>query len=131
MELATLDKLIPQYAANKREKDSYEKICNAENAEIKAIMRSFVVQKYTAGGYNATYSIQNRETIDEEAMLEILKESGITNVVKTKEYIDFDALENVIYHNLIPDDVLQKLNTTKSVKRVEVLKITKAKEKKE
>ena len=130
-ELKALDSLIPQYAANKREKDGYEKLCAAENAQIKAIMQEYVVQHYEAGGYKATYTIQKRETVDEEMLLEILKRNGeCEGIIKTKEYIDFDALENAIYHNRIPEDILAQMAEATEVKEVPTLKVTKIKEKK-
>jgi len=46
MKLNDLDVLIPQYAENKSEMDSYKKICDKENAQIKSIMKDFVVEKY-------------------------------------------------------------------------------------
>ena len=132
MELKTLDSLIPQYAANKREKDGYEKLCAAENAQIKAIMQDYVVQHYEAGGYKATYTIQKRETVDEEMLLEILKRSGeCEGIIKTKEYIDFDALENAIYNGRIPEDVVLEMDAATEVKEIPTLKVTKIKEKKE
>ena len=110
MELKTLDSLIPQYAANKREKDVYEKLCAAENAQIKAIMQDYVVQHYEAGGYKATYTIQKRETVDEEML---------------------PALENAIYHNRIPEDILAQMAEATEVREIPTLKVTKIKEKKE
>lgn len=131
-ELKTLDTLIPQYAANKREKDSYEKICAAENAQIKDIMQNYVVQHYEAGGYRANYTIQRRETVNEEMLIDILKRNGeCEGIIKTKEYIDFDALENAIYHNRIPEDILAQMAEATEVKEIPTLKVTKIKEKKE
>ena len=132
MELKTLDTLIPQFAANKREQDSYKKLCDKEGAEIKAIMQSFVLPHYEAGGYRANYTIQRRETVNEELLIEILKRNGeCEGIIKTKEYIDFDALENAIYHNLIPEDILAQMAEATEVKEIPTLKVTKIKEKKE
>lgn len=131
MELKELDSLIPQFAANKREQDSYKKLCDKEGAEIKAIMQSFVLPRYEAGGYRATYTIQKRESINEELLLEIAHQHGISEIIKTKEYIDFDALENAIYHDRIPEDILAQMAEATEVKEIPTLKVTKIKEKKE
>lgn len=131
MELKALDKMIPQYAANKKEADSYKKLCDTENAAIKAVMQEYALQHYEAGGYKATYSIQRRESMNEELLLEIAHNYGIPEIVKTKEYIDYDALENAIYNNLIPPKVLEEMDRAKEVKEVAVLKVTKIKEKEE
>ncbi len=130
MELKTLDALIPQYAANKREKDSYEKLCAAENTQIKAIMQDFAVQHYEAGGYKAVYSIQRRESVDEEVLLEIAHQYGIKEIIETKEHINFDALENAIYNGRIPESVVLEMDAATEVKEIPTLKITKIKEKK-
>lgn len=128
MELKTLDSLIPRYAANKREQDSYKKLCDKENAEIKAIMKNFALPKYEAGGYRATYSIQKRESVNEEMLLDILKRHGdCEGIIKIKEYIDFDALERAIYNGLIPGDVVCQMDAATEVKEIPTLKVTKIK----
>ena len=130
MKLNDLDKLIPQYAANKSELDDYKKICDKENAQIKAIMKDFVVTNYEAGGYKATYCVSNRETMNEEMLLDIAHRNGISEIVKTKEYIDFDALENAIYNGKISDDILLEMNKAKEVKEVVTLRVSKVKKSK-
>jgi hypothetical protein len=127
MKLKDLDELIPQYAANKAEADSYKKLCEKENAKIKAIMKDFVVTEYVAGEYKATYSVSTRETLNEDKLLEIAHHFGIPEIVKTKEYIDFDALEKAIYDGKISDDILMEMDKAKEVKEVVTLRVTKKK----
>mgnify|MGYP007122053743 CR=1 FL=1 len=129
MELKTLDSLIPQYAENKSKQDEIKKLCDKENAEIKSIMQNFALPKYVAGEYKATYTIQKRESINEEMLLEIAHQFGIPEIVKTKEYIDFDALERAIYNNLIPEDVLHQMDAATTIKEVPTLKVSKVKTK--
>ena len=113
MRLNELDTLIPQYANNKSKLDGYKKICDRENAQIKAIMKDFVITNYEAGGYKASYVISERESMNEEMLLEIAHHHGIPEIVKTKEYIDYDALENAIYNGLISQDILLEMNKAK------------------
>ena len=127
MKLSDLDTLIPRYAANKAELDSYKKICDKENAQIKEVMKSFVVQNYEAGGYKASYSVSKRESMNEEMLLQIAHMHGIPEIVKTKEYIDFDALEHAIYNGLISDEVLMEMDKAKETKEVVTLRISKVK----
>lgn len=127
MKLSDLDTLIPQYAANKSEMESYKKICDRENAEIKSIMKSFVVPNYETGGYKASYIVSKRETMNEEMLLEIAHMHGISEIVKTKEYIDYDALEHAIYNGLISDEVLMEMDKAKEVKEIVTLRISKVK----
>ena len=126
-----LDELIPQYAQNKAEMDSYKKICDSENAQIKALMAELDDPVYEAGGYKATYSVQERESMNEDILLDIAHHFGLSEIVKTKEYIDFDALEKAIYDGKISDDILLEMNKAKEVKEVVTLRVTKIKKKRE
>lgn len=137
MKLNDLDVLIPQYAENKSEMDSYKKICDKENAQIKAIMKDFVVDNYEAGGYKASYSISKRETMNEDILIALFTSvpgfvfiSENYGIVKNKPYIDFDALEKAIYDDKLTQDQLMELNKAKEVKEVVTLRVTKIKEKK-
>lgn len=127
MKLNDLDELIPQYAQNKAEMESYKKICDRENAEIKSIMKSFVVPTYQTGEYKASYIVSKRETMNEEMLLEIAHQYGISEIVKTKEYIDFDALEKAIYDEKIPNEILLEMDKAKETKEVVTLRIAKVK----
>lgn len=131
MKLQDLDTLIPQYAANKAEMDDYKKICDRENAEIKSIMRDFVVSSYEASGYKATYSVSERTSMNEEMLLDIAHYHGIPEIVKTKEYIDYDALEKAIYDGNISEKILLEMDKAKTVKEVVTLRVSKVKQKKE
>ena len=131
MKLNDLDTLIPRYAMNKAELDSYKKICDKENAEIKAIIKDHVINHYETDEYKASYSVSTRETMNEEMLLEIAHNHGIPEIIKTKEYIDYDALENAIYNGKISDDVLMEMDKAKEVKEVVTLRISKVKKKEE
>lgn len=122
-----LDSLIPQYAANKAEMDDYKKICDKENAQIKSVMSQLDLSSHEVGGYRATYSVSTRETMNEEMLLEIAHRYGIPEIVKTKEYIDFDALENAIYNDKISQDILLEMNKAREVKEVVTLRVSKIK----
>lgn len=125
--LAELDRLIPQYAANKSEMDSYKKICDRENAEIKTLMADLELPQRIVGGYKAIRSVQRRETINEELLLAIAHKYNLFDVIKTKEYIDFDALEHAIYIGRISSNVLLEMDKAKEVKEVVTLTIKKVK----
>lgn len=124
-----LEVLIPQYAENKSELDGYKKICERENAEIKRIMEEQNITEKKVGMYKAVYSVQHRETMNEDMLLEIAHHHGISEIIKTKEYIDFDALEDAIYKGLIKEEIVLEMGKAKEVKEVVTLRVTKAKKK--
>ena len=130
-ENSQLDTLILRYAENKAELDSYKKICDKENAQIKSIMLGSKLDKHEVGDYRATCVVSKRETMNEEMLLEIAHQHGLSEIVKTKEYIDYDALENAIYNSLIPTDILLEMDKAKDVKEVVTLRVSKIKKKEE
>ena len=123
-----LEDLIIQYAHNKQEMDDYKKICDKENTQIKELMSQEGITEKEAGNYVAKYQVQKRESMNEDMLLEIAHIHGIPEIVKTKEYIDFDALEDAIYKGKIAPNILSEMNKAREVKEVKVLKITKKKE---
>jgi len=129
--MAELEKLIPVYYDNKQNLDFYKKECDAGNAEIKKLMAEQNIKDYEVDGIVAKYVIQNKESMNEEALLKLLKEKGYTNVIKTKEYVDMDALENALYHDEIDKDTVVEMDKCKEVKEVIQLRVSKKKVKKD
>lgn len=129
-EIDNLSQLVRQYAEDKSVLDKYKKRCDTGNGTIKKIMAQAGFSEFVSGEYVAHYTIQNRESMDEEMLLNIIDNTpGLTQlrseIVKTREYVDFDALENIIYAGKIPNSVLQEMNKAKQTKEIEVLRITK------
>ena len=129
--MSELEKLIPVYYDNKQNLDFYKKECDAGNAEIKKIMAEQKIKDYEVDGIVAKYIIQNKESMNEEALLKLLKEKGYTNVIKTKEYVDMDALEDALYHDTIDKDTIVAMDKCKEVKEVIQLRVSKKKVKKD
>lgn len=130
--LEKLDELVPRYGDEKTEMDRYKKLCDADNAEIKSIMSDLAIQHYTAGNYKVVRSVQERESMDEELLLSLLKdfpEVQIHNIIKTKEYVDFDALEAALYKDALPKEILLAIDKARTVKFVTTLKVSKVKKK--
>lgn len=127
----TLDDLIPRYAENKSLLDDYKKICDEENKKIKDMMEE---GSYEANGYKATKSVQHRETMNEDKLLDIMRNhkdvAEVCELIKTKDYIDMDALESAIYKGKISNDILMEIDKCREVKEVVTLRISKVKEKK-
>ena len=128
-----LDNLVLRYGNNKFEMDSIKKICDGDKEQIKNIMRKLKLSTYEYGGYKANCIVSNKETINEDVLLKIFdtddaREMGI---IKSKEYIDYDALENAIYNNYIPKDTILEMDKAKESTEIVTLKVTKIKKKKE
>lgn len=128
--MVQLETLIPVYYDNKQNLDFYKKECDAQNAEIKKLMAEQSIKDFEIDGIVAKYIIQNKESMNEEKLLSLLKANGYTNVIKTKEYVDMDELENALYHDEIDKDTVVEMDKCREVKEVIQLRISKKKEKK-
>lgn len=124
----TLDNLIPQYAENKGILDDYKKICDDENKQIKELMDE---GSYEAGGWKATKIVQQRESMNEDKLLDVLRHYTFgADVIKSKPYVDMDALESLIYKGKLSKEVLMEIDKCRESKEVVTLRISKIKEKK-
>ena len=85
---------------------------------------------YTSKGYKATKFISKRESFNEVKLLKVLQDVNIDGLIKTKQYVDMDVLENALYRGQLSEEVILTLDKCKEVKEVVTLKITKVKEKK-
>lgn len=122
-DLATL---IENYILNKENEKIYKDNASVENTQIKEIMHSRNITEFSTNSGTATITEQQKETFIEDALIEFLKKNNIADdIVKTKEYVDFDALESAIYHEKISKDLVKKMASCKETKTTTVLRIKK------
>jgi hypothetical protein len=120
-----LSQLLPVYEANKSEMDSYKKLVDKDNKEIKSIMLEAGLREFVVDDIKATCSVSERQDFIEEALIAKLKEMKVPGIVKKKEYVDMDALENAIYNGKIDAAALANCQTKKEVVTLRVSKIKK------
>lgn len=126
----TLDELILAYAFNKSELDSYTKICKEENEQIKAALVDLGENEYSAGGYTVKRIVATKESMNEAKLLEVLKQNGIDVAVKTREYVDMDALEAYLYNNMPSADLARQIESCRTTTETVQLRLSKTKAKK-
>lgn len=123
----SLEELIPQYAMNKIELDSYTKICKEENEQIKAKLVELGENEYSAGGYTVKRVVAVKESMNEAKLLEVLKQNHIDVAVKTKEYVDMDALEAYLYNNMPSADLARQIESCRTTSETTQLRLSKTK----
>ncbi len=123
----SLEELIPRYALNKNELDSYTKICKAENEQIKAALVDLGENEYSAGGYTVKRIVAVKESMNEAKLIEVLKQNGIEAPIKTREYVDMDALEAYLYNNAPSADLARQLETCRTTTETVQLRLSKTK----
>ena len=103
--------------------DSYKKLVDSDNKEIKEIMQENKLPEFIVDDIKATCSVSERTDFIEEALIEKLKEMKVKGIIKKKEYVDMDALENAIYNGKVNAGELASCQTTKEVVTLRVSKV--------
>ena len=131
----TLDQLIPQFGEKNETVKSLKKELDSIGTTIKEIMRDGI-DKYPAGDFIATYVVKVSNGMDEEYLLSQLqseklrKTADSLGLIKTKEYVDMDALENAIYHGKLDEETLDIIRSAQTTKEIPTLTVKKVKGKK-
>jgi len=128
-----LSELVKEYYKHNETKKDLDKSLKIINAEIKKLMKG---NNFEVDDLIATKTIQERKSLNEEKLIECLKESEkkykiqnncrecsiINRVIKTREYVDTDELETIIHEELVdPKD----LKEAQEIQEIVVLKVTK------
>lgn len=127
-----LQQVINQYFEEDSKKKALEKELKSKNAFIKSTLAEMGKDLYETDKCKATISCQNRVSMDEEKVIEIIKENISAarrkGVIKTIEYVDYEVLESLIYNGVI---AAEKLEPAQSVNVITTLKVTALKKKEE
>lgn len=91
------------------ELDSAEKKAKKAKEPIGASLKKEFDQKgtYEVGEYAIVRGIQERTKMDEDKLIAKLKELGFEQAIKTKEVVDEDLVEELIFQEKIPADLLE------------------------
>lgn len=113
----TLSKLIVDYSTTKKVLDTTKKVVDGYNADIKKMMTDLNLPEFTVDDIKASISVTTKEDFNELQAIEILRKAlapeEFANIVKTKEYLDFDALEIATYGNKVDGAILAPCVTPK------------------
>lgn len=125
-----LKTLIDSYKEKKDEETALNKSNKELNETIKTYMREHDISSADSEKYTATLSRQDKESLNEELAIEIIKANLdgalLATVIKKKEYIDEEALEKLVYNG---DFDITKLAKAKIVKPIYTLRVSTRKEK--
>ena len=93
--------LIPQYYQNNTQAAQLKKIVEAGSKRIKELFEKTGYRDLMVGDLMAAVTITKKEVFNEDRLLEYIKKQKIKGLVKKREYVDMEALEDAIYHGLI------------------------------
>ena len=126
-----LEDLIEEYGSKNTQLKGLKEEVDKSNGLIKSLMKEGNMTEAQTENWVATYSVQHRESVDEDKLLELLKKEWTARngsmqcpYIKLKEYVDFDVLEDMIYNNKVTSDALACIDNCRNTKEIEVLKVT-------
>lgn len=121
-----LSNTIEAFYDDKQQLDFYKKETDKQNKEIKEAMSKLNKTEFeTDNGYIAKITVQKRENFNEDKLLAKIKDLGVEGIIKTKEYIDMDALEDAIYNERLN---ASELSNCRESKETITLRVSKNKE---
>lgn len=125
----TLEELIPKYGEQNTQCNALKKVVADLNARIKESIHNAKKENtdVVVSGWVCHLTVCDNSTLNEERLIEFAKKHQL-DIVRTKECIDFDALESLIYKGKISDELLLEMDKCKDPATKEILRITKAKE---
>lgn len=121
-----LNRLIEEFGEQNEEVKRLKKSTDVLNVQIKEILSKAENRTVDTKRFTATYSESVSESFDEERLLEKLRAMGVEGVIKTKEYVDMDALEDAIYNGAVAGSDLADCKVTKITPKL-VVKVRKQK----
>ena len=124
-----INKIIDLYKESKDKENALKKSNTEMGNNIKSYFQTNGLDRVDTDKYTATVTISTSESLNEELAIEIIKENlggaMLATVIKTKEYIDEDALEKLVYNG---DFDITKLAKAKITKTTSTLRVSKKKE---
>ena len=125
---SSLKSLVESYIINKQNEEDFKKQASAENTQIKELMHEYNLTEVATDLGTAKITEQEKITFIEDKLIEFLKANNLADdIVKTKEYVDYDALESALYHDKITDEQKIAMTECQEKKVTTVLRINKKK----
>ena len=113
----TLEDMIKIYVGKKEELDPLKKQVDDYNKKIKTEMQNQDLTEFVVDDVKASISITPKSEFNELQAIEILRKNltpeQFAKCVKTKEYIDDDAFESLVYNHEVDAGILAPAETPK------------------
>lgn len=121
-EESNFKELIKSYYELNEQKKKYDSSVKKLNTEIKDYMSEHHLEVYNFDDYSVKKSISERVKFNEDLLVQIIREMGREDLIKTKEYVDLDELEREIYRESID---ASKLAPSQNITEVVTLNVRK------
>ena len=110
MEDTALESIILDYQDAKKQETSIKKAVTELGGTIKQELQNRDITEFVAGDIRATITVTPKQEVNELQAIEILRKAltpeQFSQVVKTKEYIDDDEFEKLVYSHEVDAEIL-------------------------
>ena len=118
MEDSDLQKIVLDYQGAKKQESSVKKVVADLGATIKQELQNRDVTEFIAGDVRASITVTPNQDVNELQAIEILRKAltpeQFSRVVKTREYIDDDEFEKLVYSHEVDAEILMPAVTPKA-----------------
>lgn len=114
--------LIRSYYELNEQKKKYDSSVKKLNVEIKDYMFEHNLETFNFEDYSVKRSVSERVKFNEDLLVQLIREMGREDLIKTKEYVDLDELEREIYRESID---ASKLAPSQEITEVVTLNVKK------
>lgn len=118
MEDSALVETILDYQGAKKQESTIKKLVTDLGGTIKQELQNRDVTEFIAGDVRASITITPNQDVNELQAIEILRKAltpdQFSKVVKTKEYIDDDEFEKLVYAHEVDAEILMPAVTPKA-----------------
>ena len=118
MEDEDLFRTIEEYQGTKKKESEIKKVVSELGGTIKQELQNRDITEFIAGDIRASITITPNHDVNELQAIEILRKAltpeQFGKVVKTREYIDDDEFEKLVYSHEIEADILMPAVTPKA-----------------
>ena len=115
---ADLSRAVEEYQGAKKQESTIKKVVSDLGSTIKQELQNRDITEFIAGDIRATISVTPNQDINELQAIEILRKAltpeQFSKVVKTKEYIDDDEFEKLVYAHEVDAEILMPAVTPKA-----------------
>lgn len=133
--MSKFDDLVNSYGEHNKTLNSLKKECDSEKEQIKSFLLDNNLDDHDTDKFSVKLTVSERQSVDEDKLLSVLKQNWIdeygANVecpyIKTREYVDMEQLETVLYNNEMSQDMLDKIDSCITRTEVKTLRCSKVK----
>lgn len=117
-----LNILFENYVIEKEKEKKIKDVVKQLNDEIKGYFLQNGFDKIDTDDYKASVSKSEKVSWVEPVLINKLKKLGFNELIKTKEYVDFDLLESYIYNKQLKET---SIKDCKNITEVITLRVNK------